>query len=108
MSARKQQGWEQDEFVIVAKDGIEIRTDTFPKAACYVRIVDTRPEDIERELMYWVCDEWQADDEDCSCIGAIFAVIGEVARGDFDPEKDIYQRHADTDAFHRANHREQS
>lgn len=86
-----------DEFILAKNDGIEVRTACFPNRASYVRIVDSRGE-VERELMYWSSEEWQGDDEYLTCIGAIFAAIGSVRDGSFNPDEDIYQSHANAEA----------
>lgn len=94
--ARKRKGWEKPEFVLAKKNKIEVRTAQYPDDAEYVRIVDCRGE-VERELMYWHSDEWQ-EDGDLSCIGAIFAAIGSVRDGTLNPDEEMYQRHADSEA----------
>jgi len=98
--ACKQSGWEQDEFVLAKHKGIEVRSACFPYPPSYIRVVDTRRA-VERELMYWCSDEWQGEDTDLSCIGAIFAVIGTVRDGTFNPNEDIYQSHADAQDDYR-------
>jgi len=92
--ARRMKGWERQEFVLAKKHKIEARTAIFPGSASYFRIVDCRGE-VERELMYWCSDEWQAEDFDLSCIGAIFAAIGTIRDGTFNPDDEVCQSHAD-------------
>lgn len=84
--AKKEKGWERDEYTIVSSpDGrYEVRTDTFPNPASYLRVVDTSGK-VEKETVYWNREEWQEDGETCECIGAVFAVIGQVARGAYKP-----------------------
>ncbi len=89
--AIKEKGWEHDEYTIARAHGIAARTALFPDDATYFRIVDCRGSH-ERELMYWSSDEWC---EDSTAIGAVFAAIGMIADGSFDPDQEMYQRHAD-------------
>lgn len=72
-------------FSIIAgpnRHGIAAIVPAAPGACTYVRIVEfDAGRTLMRELVYWDSAEWQAEDDDLSCMGAIMGAIKQVNDG---------------------------
>lgn len=82
---------EHPEFIVVQSRDSRYRavTTMYPTPASYLRVIETVSSEgpgsdrVEaKEIVYWDSVEWQEEDKDLSCIGAIFGVLNEVYRGE--------------------------
>jgi len=64
------------------KHNIAVLVPAYPLECSTFRVVClNESRDKFKELICWVADEWQAEDEDLSCIGAIAGAIKQVNDG---------------------------
>lgn len=64
------------------KHRVAVLVPAYPEGCSYFRVVRFNEDASKiREIMFWNCEEWGAEDTDLSCIGAIAAVIKMVNDG---------------------------
>lgn len=62
--------------------GVAVLVPAFPAPCDYVQIVEFNQDHSQvRELVYWDFAEWQEDDDDRSCMGAIMGAVKQVCLG---------------------------